>query len=65
MFIDSLFSDEVHLQHSFALMKALNQQGAVYRSQLYPDAGHELNEVQSHLFRTVELYLSESLHLPS
>ena len=64
LLIHGTADDEIHLQHSFALMKALNQQGAVYRSQLYPDAGHDLSEVQPHMFRTVELYLSESMHLP-
>lgn len=58
-------SDEIHLQHSFALMKALNQHGAVYRSQLYPDADHSLDQVQSHLFRSVELFVAEQMHLPS
>jgi hypothetical protein len=45
-------------------MKALNQHGAVYRSQLYPDADHSLAQVQSHLFRSVELFVAEQMHLP-
>ncbi|RWS16469.1 prolyl endopeptidase FAP-like protein [Dinothrombium tinctorium] len=51
--------DAVHLQHSFTLMKALNDAGIVYQTQLYPDSNHYLEDVRYHLYRSMELYLFE------
>ncbi|CAG2106658.1 unnamed protein product [Medioppia subpectinata] len=36
--------DSVHLQHTFKLMKALNSAGVLYRSQIYPDSNHYLDD---------------------
>lgn len=43
--------DAVHLQHSFTFMKSLNDQGVIYRSQLYPDSNHFLDDVKYHFYR--------------
>ncbi|RWS30556.1 prolyl endopeptidase FAP-like protein, partial [Leptotrombidium deliense] len=55
--------DAVHLQHSFTFMKALNDAGVVYQTQLYPDSNHYLEDVKYHLYRSMELYLFECFGL--
>ena len=56
-------TDEVHLQHSFSFMKALNEHGVLYRSQIYPDSSHYLRDVRLHLFKTIESFLIENFAL--
>lgn len=57
------FLDEVHLQHSFAFMKALNEEGVLYRSQIYPDGTHYLDDVRLHLYKSIESFLIDSFAL--
>ncbi|CAM1307614.1 Uncharacterised protein g4646 [Pycnogonum litorale] len=51
--------DDVHFQQSMMLAMALNKQGVMYRSQFYPDEGHDLIGVQEHLYRSMEGFLDE------
>ncbi|XP_054168166.1 dipeptidyl aminopeptidase-like protein 6 [Oppia nitens] len=55
--------DAVHLEHSFKLMKALNRAGVLYRSQIYPDSNHYLEDVRLHVYRSLETYLDECFGL--
>ena len=53
----------MHLQHSFVFMKSLNEEGVLYRSQIYPDANHNLEDVRLHLYKSIESYLTEQFAL--
>ncbi|XP_015790556.1 inactive dipeptidyl peptidase 10-like [Tetranychus urticae] len=55
--------DAVHLQHSFSFMKSLNSKGVYYRTQVYPDSNHYLEDVRYHLYHSIEIYLAEMLGL--
>ena len=44
-------------------MKALTQNGVLFRSQLYPDERHALATVTRHLYQTMESFLSECFAL--
>ncbi|CAG2173492.1 unnamed protein product [Oppiella nova] len=55
--------DSVHLQHTFKLMKALNSAGVLYRSQIYPDSNHYLDDVRLHVYKSLETYLEECFGL--
>lgn len=45
--------DDVHMQHSMMLAKALIANGILYKQQIYPDEGHTLAGVQKHLYRSM------------
>ncbi|KAI1291876.1 Inactive dipeptidyl peptidase 10 [Halotydeus destructor] len=55
--------DAVHLQHSFAFMKSLNEAGVMYKSQLYPDSNHYLDDVKHHFYRSMDTYLLDCFKL--
>lgn len=40
-------------------MKALTQNGVLFRSHLYPDEAHALASVTRHLYQTMESFLSD------
>jgi len=44
-------------------MKSLNDAGVVYRSQVYPDSNHYLDDVKYHFYRSMETYLLECFKL--
>ncbi|XP_067139142.1 inactive dipeptidyl peptidase 10-like isoform X3 [Centruroides vittatus] len=50
--------DNVHIQQSMMLMKALTKEEVLFRTQVYPDERHTLNQVKKHLYRTLEDFLS-------
>ena len=61
----SLFAatDNVHVAHSMLWMKALTQNGVLFRSQLYPDESHALASVTRHLYQTMQEFLTDCFAL--
>lgn len=51
--------DNVHLQQSMLLAKALTNNGVLFKQQIYPDEGHQLGGVKRHLYRSMTLFLDE------
>ncbi|XP_046973505.1 inactive dipeptidyl peptidase 10 isoform X1 [Vanessa cardui] len=51
--------DNVHVQQTMALARALSDQGSTFRQQIYPDEGHSLEGVKKHLFRTMSSFLDD------
>ncbi|KAF5283304.1 hypothetical protein FQA39_LY17351 [Lamprigera yunnana] len=51
--------DNVHLQQSMALAKALSEAGTLFRQQMYPDENHGLGGVKKHLYRSMGLFLDD------
>ncbi|XP_017772534.1 PREDICTED: inactive dipeptidyl peptidase 10 [Nicrophorus vespilloides] len=51
--------DNVHLQQSMALVKALSEAGALFRQQVYPDESHGLGGVKKHLYRSMGQFLDD------
>ncbi|KAK6630046.1 hypothetical protein RUM44_005444 [Polyplax serrata] len=49
--------DNVHFQHSLALIKALTSKGILLRQQIYPDEKHMLTGVKFHLYKSMSDYL--------
>ncbi|GIY51308.1 dipeptidyl peptidase 4 [Caerostris darwini] len=49
--------NNVHLQHSMMLIKALTNAGVLFRTQIYPDEKHSLVNVKMHLYQTMEDFL--------
>ncbi|XP_064096888.1 inactive dipeptidyl peptidase 10-like isoform X4 [Macrobrachium nipponense] len=48
---------DVHYAHTLKLSRALTKNGIIFRQQTYTDEGHDLEKVQSHLFKSLEKYL--------
>lgn len=44
-------------------MKALTQNGVLFRSQMYPDESHALANVARHLYQTMEDFLTDCFAL--
>ncbi|XP_039298265.1 dipeptidyl aminopeptidase-like protein 6 [Nilaparvata lugens] len=51
--------DNVHLQQSMLLSRALSQAGVIYRQQIYPDESHNLSGVKRHLYRSMANFLDD------
>ncbi|CAH1164731.1 unnamed protein product [Phaedon cochleariae] len=51
--------DNVHLQQSMALVKALAEAGTLFRQQVYPDENHSLGGVKRHLYESMGHFLSD------
>nr|XP_049701899.1 inactive dipeptidyl peptidase 10 isoform X1 [Helicoverpa armigera]XP_049701900.1 inactive dipeptidyl peptidase 10 isoform X2 [Helicoverpa armigera] len=51
--------NNVHVQQSMALARALADQGSMFRQQIYPDEGHSLSGVKRHLYRTMSSFLDD------
>ncbi|GFU48812.1 venom dipeptidyl peptidase 4 [Nephila pilipes] len=57
LLIHGTADDNVHLQHSMMLIKALTNAGVLFRTQIYPDEKHALVNVKMHLYQTMEDFL--------
>ncbi|XP_053209557.1 dipeptidyl peptidase 4-like isoform X2 [Panonychus citri] len=55
--------DNVHVQQSMLLMRALQRNSIMFQSMIYPDQNHELPQVHRHLYRTIESFLCECFDL--
>ncbi|GAB6021484.1 Inactive dipeptidyl peptidase 10 [Chamberlinius hualienensis] len=53
--------DKVHFQQSLLLSSALAQANVVFRSQVYPDQGHDLSNVRRHLYLSMTDFLDDCL----
>lgn len=51
--------DNVHLQQSMLLAKALTNNGVLFKQQVYPDEGHQLGGVKRHLYRSMTLFFED------
>lgn len=51
--------DNVHIQQTMALARALADQGSMFRQQIYPDEGHNLDGVKRHFYRTMSSFLDD------
>ncbi|XP_063230556.1 inactive dipeptidyl peptidase 10-like [Bacillus rossius redtenbacheri] len=51
--------ERVHYQHSMALVRALAEEGVLFRHLTYPDEGHSFSGVQRHLHRAMEAFLDD------
>ena len=49
----------MHIQHSWALSRALADNDVLFRQQIYPDEAHSLQRVQRHLYQTMETFMDE------
>ncbi|XP_013773505.2 dipeptidyl peptidase 4-like, partial [Limulus polyphemus] len=56
--------DNVHLQQSMILMKALTDAGVLFQTQIYPDESHNLAHVPSHFYQTMEAFLDQCFDIP-
>ncbi|XP_074601842.1 prolyl endopeptidase FAP-like [Brevipalpus obovatus] len=63
LLIHGTADDNVHVQQSMLLMKLLQKQNILFRSQIYPDQNHALPTVTRHLYRTMEAFLKECFNL--
>ncbi|XP_054710393.1 inactive dipeptidyl peptidase 10-like [Uloborus diversus] len=57
LLIHGTADDDVHLQHSMMLIKALTNAGVLFRTQIYPDEKNSLVNVKMHLHQTMEDFL--------
>ncbi|XP_061380627.1 dipeptidyl aminopeptidase-like protein 6 isoform X2 [Danaus plexippus] len=51
--------DDVHIQQTMSLARALSDHGSTFRQQIYPDEGHSLEGVKHHLYRTMSSFLDD------
>ncbi|KAF4532688.1 hypothetical protein B566_EDAN002924 [Ephemera danica] len=51
--------DNVHVQQSMMLAKALTAKGVLFRQQIYPDESHNLSGVKRHLYRSMANFLDD------
>ncbi|GLV36131.1 Dipeptidyl peptidase 10 [Carabus blaptoides fortunei] len=51
--------DNVHLQQSMALVRALAKSGTLFRQQVYPDESHSLGGVKRHLYKSMGAFLDD------
>jgi len=52
--------DNVHVEHSMLLAKALVSHQIIFRQQIYPDEAHSLSGVIKHEHRTMEAFLDDT-----
>ncbi len=58
-------TDNVHVQNSMALIKALNHANVMFQTQIYPDENHALPGVSLHLYTKMEAFWSECFQMDS
>lgn len=51
--------DNVHIQHSMLLAKALTSRGVLFKQQIYADEGHNLSGVKRHLYRSMTSFFED------
>ncbi|KAL7741855.1 hypothetical protein ACLKA6_012072 [Drosophila palustris] len=51
--------DNVHVQQSMVLSRALTSKGVLYKQQIYPDEGHSLSGVKRHLYRSMTAFFDD------
>ncbi|XP_039952053.1 inactive dipeptidyl peptidase 10 [Bactrocera tryoni] len=51
--------DNVHVQQSMVLARALTNKGVLYKQQIYPDEGHTLSGVKRHLYRSMTSFFED------
>ncbi|XP_017855027.1 inactive dipeptidyl peptidase 10 isoform X1 [Drosophila busckii] len=51
--------DNVHVQQSMVLARALTNKGVLYKQQIYPDEGHSLAGVKRHLYRSMTAFFED------
>ncbi|XP_066142591.1 inactive dipeptidyl peptidase 10 [Euwallacea fornicatus] len=51
--------DNVHLQQSMVLVKALSEADTLFRQQIYPDQNHGLTGVKKHLYKSMGQFLDD------
>ncbi|XP_045483534.1 inactive dipeptidyl peptidase 10 isoform X2 [Harmonia axyridis] len=51
--------DNVHLQQSMAMVRALSDAGVIFRQQIYADENHGLGGVKKHLYRSMAQFLED------
>lgn len=59
MLVHGTGDDNVHIQQSMALSKALVDAGVLFDQFFYTDEYHPLNNVYSHLYRNFDKFLSQ------
>lgn len=59
LLIHGTADDNVHLQQSMVLSRALTNKGVLYKQQIYPDEGHQLNGVKRHLYRSMTAFFDD------
>ncbi|XP_067137376.1 inactive dipeptidyl peptidase 10-like isoform X2 [Centruroides vittatus] len=57
LIIHGTADDKIHLQHSMMMIKSLIESNVLFRTQMYPDETNNLENVQIHLYRTMENFL--------
>ncbi|KAJ8888093.1 hypothetical protein PR048_007580 [Dryococelus australis] len=51
--------ERVHYQHSMALVRAMAEEGVLFRHLTYPDEGHSFSGAQRHLHKAMEAFLDD------
>ncbi|KAI8121048.1 hypothetical protein FF38_12632 [Lucilia cuprina] len=59
LLIHGTADDNVHLQQSMVLSRALTNKGVLYKQQIYPDEGHQLSGVKRHLYRSMTAFFDD------
>ncbi|KAL7031857.1 hypothetical protein ACKWTF_007152 [Chironomus riparius] len=59
LLIHGTADDNVHFMQSMVLSKALTHRGALFKQQIYPDEGHNLSGVKTHLYRSMTLFFED------
>uniref|UniRef100_A0A1A9ZFA6 Venom dipeptidyl peptidase 4 n=1 Tax=Glossina pallidipes TaxID=7398 RepID=A0A1A9ZFA6_GLOPL len=59
LLIHGTADDNVHVQQSMVLARALTAKGVLYKQQIYPDEGHTLSGVKRHLYRSMTSFFDD------
>lgn len=59
LLIHGTADDNVHIQQSMVLARALSSKGVLFKQQIYPDEGHSLSGVKRHLYRSVTAFFED------
>ncbi|XP_013101716.2 inactive dipeptidyl peptidase 10 isoform X1 [Stomoxys calcitrans] len=59
LLIHGTADDNVHVQQSMVLARALTNKGVLYKQQIYPDEGHQLSGVKRHLYRSMTAFYDD------
>ncbi|XP_046386963.1 inactive dipeptidyl peptidase 10-like isoform X2 [Ischnura elegans] len=59
LLIHGTADDNVHYQQSMMLIKALTEEGVLFRHHTYPDENHSFSGVKEHLYRSMEAFLDD------
>lgn len=63
LLIHGTADDNVHVQNSMTLIKALNQANVMFQTQIYPDENHGLPGVSLHLYNRMENFWQECFQM--